>query len=67
MNGIGMEKEVNENIIFDERYIKKYSPQTIAEIIKNLKAEGIKVSREAMRKILKSLDMSQNCLLEAIL
>ena len=67
MNGIGMEKEVNENIIFDERYIKKYSPQTIAEIIKNLKAEGIKVSREAMRKILKSLDMSQNYLLEAIL
>ena len=52
--GTGMKKEVNENIIsLLKKHIKNDNSQTIAKITKNMKAEGIKISRETVRKNIK--------------
>ena len=49
--GTGMKKEVNQDIIsLLKKQLKKDNSQAIAEITKNMKAEGIKISRETMRK-----------------
>ena len=54
--GTGMKKEVNQDIIsLLKKQLKKDNSQTIAEITKNMKAEGIKISRETVRKNIKKL------------
>ena len=51
-----MKKEVNQDIIsLLKKQLKKDNSQTIAEITKNMKTEGIKISRETVRKNIKKL------------
>ena len=46
-----MKKEVNQDIIsLLKKQLKKDNSQTTADITKNMKAEGIKISRETARK-----------------
>ena len=54
--GTGMKKEVDEDIIsLLKKQIKMNNSQTITEITKNMKAEGIKISRETVSKNIKKL------------
>ena len=52
--GTGIKKEVNQDIIYLlTKQIKKDNSQTIAEITKNMKAEGIKSQKKTVRKNIK--------------
>ena len=51
-----MKKEFNQDIIsLLKKQLKKDNSQTTAEITKNMKAEGIKIWGETMRKNIKKL------------
>ena len=63
--GTGMKKEVNQDIIsLLKKQLKKDNSQTTAKITKNMKARGIKISRETVRKNIKKLGYESKVLIE---